>query len=78
VSVRAAAERFASSFGRPARLEGVEGPAALLGNPAACLARLGPPEVSLDRLYAWTADWVARGGSSLGKPTRFEATDGRF
>ena len=78
VSVRAAAERFASSFGRPARLEGVEGPAALLGNPAACMARLGPPEVSLERLLAWTADWVARGGSSLDKPTHFEATDGRF
>jgi nucleoside-diphosphate-sugar epimerase len=78
VSVRAAAERFASLFGRPARFQGQEGPAVLLGNPAACVSRLGPPEVSLDRLFAWTADWVARGGRSLGKPTHFEATDGRY
>ena len=30
------------------------------------------------RLVDWVADWVARGGRSLGKPTHFEATDGRF
>jgi hypothetical protein len=42
------------------------------------VSRLGPPEVSLDRLIEWTAAWVVRGGRSLGKPTRFEATDGRF
>jgi hypothetical protein len=29
-------------------------------------------------LIAWTADWVARGGSSLDKPTHFESRDGRF
>jgi nucleoside-diphosphate-sugar epimerase len=78
VSVRAAADRFASLLGRSARFTGVEGPTALLGNPAACLSRLGPPEVSLDRLFAWTADWVARGGRSLGKPTHFEATGGKY
>jgi nucleoside-diphosphate-sugar epimerase len=78
VSVRAAAERFAAVFGRPARFEGTEGPSALLGNPASCLSRLGPPEVGLDRLFAWTADWVARGGRSLDRPTHFEATDGRY
>jgi nucleoside-diphosphate-sugar epimerase len=78
VGVRAAAERFAARFGRAARFTGHEGPAALLGNPAECLSLLGPPEVSLDRLFEWTADWVSRGGRSLGKPTHFEATDGRY
>jgi hypothetical protein len=34
--------------------------------------------VTLARLLDWVADWVARGGRSLGKPTHFEATDGRF
>ena len=78
VGVREAAERFAARFSRPARFAGVEGPAALVGDPARCRSLLGEPEVSLDRLFDWTADWVARGGRSLGKPTHFEATDGRY
>jgi nucleoside-diphosphate-sugar epimerase len=78
VPVRAAAERFAALFGRRARFEGAEGTSALLGNPAQCVSLLGPPEVTLDQLFEWTADWVARGGRSLGKPTHFEATDGRY
>ncbi|HVR70330.1 MAG TPA: NAD-dependent epimerase/dehydratase family protein [Vicinamibacteria bacterium] len=78
VSVRAAAERFAARFGRPAVFRGEEGPSALLGDPARCVSLLGAPEVALDRLFAWTADWVARGGRSLGRPTHFEATDGRY
>ena len=73
------AERFGARFwAEPCASTGEEGPVALLGNPARCLSLLGPPEVSLDRLFEWTAAWVARGGRSLGKPTHFEATDGRF
>jgi hypothetical protein len=26
----------------------------------------------------WVADWVKRGGPSLGKPTKFEVRDGTF
>jgi len=78
VAVREAAEFFGGLYGRPPQFAGTEGEVALLGNPAECLARLGPPEVSLERLLEWTAAWVARGGRSLGKPTHFEATDGRF
>ena len=78
VAVRSVAERFGALFGRPPRFRGIPGPTALLGNPARCLSRLGPPEVSLDRLVGWIADWLVRGGRSLGKPTHFEATDGRF
>ena|SRR5438552_683353 len=78
LSVRDVAQRFAARFGRPVRFMGEEGPLALLGNPAECLSRLGPPEVSLERLVEWTAAWVEQGGSSLGKPTKFERIDGRF
>jgi len=78
VSVREVGERFATLFGRPVRFAGDEGPVALLGNPTACVALLGPPEVTLDRLVEWTAAWVRRGGRSLGKPTKYERADGRF
>jgi nucleoside-diphosphate-sugar epimerase len=78
LSVREVAERFAARLGRPARFTGEPGPRALLGDPARCVAELGPPEVALDQLVEWTASWVERGGRSLGKPTKFERTDGRF
>jgi nucleoside-diphosphate-sugar epimerase len=77
VSVRDAARMFGQRFGRPWRFAGVPG-AALLGDPSLCVSLLGPPEVSLARLTAWVGAWVERGGRSLGKPTHFEATDGRF
>ena len=76
--MRSVAERFGARLDRPPRFQGVEGPLALLGDASACVAGLGPPEVSLDRLVEWTADWVAHGGRSLGKPTKFERVDGRF
>jgi len=77
VSVRAVAEGFGRRFGRPVRYTGTPGPA-LLGDPSRCVSLLGPPEVDLARLVDWVAHWVERGGRSLGKPTHFEATDGRF
>jgi nucleoside-diphosphate-sugar epimerase len=78
VVVRDVAERFGRIYGRPPRFTGEEGEASLLGHPARCVEHLGPPEVDLERLIAWTAAWVAGGGRSLDKPTHFEATDGRF
>jgi nucleoside-diphosphate-sugar epimerase len=77
ISVRTVAERFGERFGRPVRFSGDPGPA-LLGDPSRCVSLLGPPEVDLARLLEWVASWVERGGRSLGKPTHFEATDGRF
>jgi nucleoside-diphosphate-sugar epimerase len=78
VRVREAAEWFGARLGRRVRFTGTEGPASLLGDPARCVGRLGPPEVPLARLREWTAEWVARGGRSLGKPTHYETTDGRY
>ena len=77
VSVRAAAEAFGERYGRAPRFSGEPGPA-LLGDPSRCVSLLGPPEVGLARLLDWVAAWVDQGGRSLGKPTHFEATDGRF
>jgi uncharacterized protein YbjT (DUF2867 family) len=77
VSVRAAAEAFGRRFSRAPRFTGDPGPA-LLGDPSLCASLLGPPEVPLARLVDWVASWVEHGGRSLGKPTHFEATDGRF
>ena len=29
-------------------------------------------------MMEWIADWVRRGGASLGKPTHFRVRDGKF
>lgn len=78
VSVRALAEAFAERFGRPARIRGTEAPTAWLLDTRAAQRLLGPPRVPLERMIDWTADWVLRGGPSLGKPTHFETRDGRY
>ena len=36
------------------------------------------PCVSVQQLAQWIAQWVMSGGQSLGKPTHFEARDGKY
>jgi hypothetical protein len=49
-----------------------------LSNTTRAVASFGYPRVGVARMLAWTADWVSRGGAHLGKPTHFEARDGKF
>ena len=78
LSVRTIAEWFGARFGKPARFAGSENADALLSNTDRLRSTFAPPEVSLEQMLEWVADWVERGGPVLGKPTRFEARDGRF
>lgn len=78
VSIRRLAERFGELFGRRPRITGTEAPTAWLANAAKSLAWFGEPTVSLDEMISMTADWIRAGGGSLGKPTHFEARDGKF
>jgi len=78
ITVREAAQAFARRFGREARFAGTEGPVALLSDASRAHALLGAPEVAVERLVEWTARWVETGGTDLGKPTKFERSDGRF
>jgi dTDP-4-dehydrorhamnose reductase len=78
LSVRAVAQRLATRLDRTARFSGAEAGTALLSNTQLGIERLGPPRVDAELLIDWVADWVARGGTSLGKPTHFESRDGRF
>ncbi|HWE16813.1 MAG TPA: NAD(P)-dependent oxidoreductase [Hyphomicrobiaceae bacterium] len=78
VSVRWLAEEFGRRFGRPPVLAGAEAEAGWVSNAARMVAELGPPRVPLERMIGWTADWLKRGGASLGKPTHYEVRDGRY
>jgi nucleoside-diphosphate-sugar epimerase len=78
LSVRDACEQLASRMGVGVTFRGVEAPDAILSNGEAGWRLLGRPRVDAATLIAWTADWVARGGASLDKPTHFESRAGRF
>ena len=78
VSIRRVAEQFAELFGKEARITGSEAPTALLSNAAQAQQLFGYPTISLQQMLVWIADWVARGGAALNKPTHFETRDGRF
>ncbi|HWT08654.1 MAG TPA: epimerase, partial [Roseomonas sp.] len=78
VSIRWVAEQVGARLGIAPVLEGQEAPDALLSNAGRAFATFGYPTVALDRMLDWVADWVARGGRSLGRATKFEVRDGRF
>lgn len=79
LSVREAALRIARTLGRPEpTFVGEEAPLALLSSAGRCWNLYGPQRVTSEQLLDWTAHWVMHGGPTLGKPTHFEVTDGRF
>lgn len=78
LSVRRVAEEFAGRFGKPVRFAGVEGPDAFLSNAQESHRLFGYPRIGPAQMVEWIADWIARGGQTLGKPTHFEARDGKY
>jgi nucleoside-diphosphate-sugar epimerase len=76
--VRSVAEWFRSRFGRAVTFTGTERPDALLSNTARMKSLFAAPEVTLDQMREWVAAWIEGGGPLLGKPTKFEARDGKF
>ncbi len=78
LSIRKLAQRFGDLLGREPLLVGAEAETALLNNAKRAHELFGPLEVSLDQMIEWTAEWVRRGGATLGKPTHFEVRDGRY
>ena len=78
LSVRETATRLAEQLGVAARFEGAEARDALLSDTSLAQSLFGPPSVSTETLIDWVADWVGRGGTRLGKATKFEVRDGRY
>lgn len=78
LSVRGVCEQLARLTGRDVKFTGAESASAYLNNSALGNRLFGYPRVSIQQAIQWTADWVKRGGASLGKPTHFETRDGKF
>jgi nucleoside-diphosphate-sugar epimerase len=78
LSVRRVAERFGELFGKPVRFVGQESRDALLSNAGRAYDLFGRPRVSEEQLIERIADWLLRGGPTLGKPTHFQTRDGKF
>jgi nucleoside-diphosphate-sugar epimerase len=78
LSVRDAAAWFARRWRKEVRFQSEEGTTALLSDPSLSCSLLGEPEISAEKLMQWVAQWVESGGSYLGKPTKYEVSDGKF
>jgi nucleoside-diphosphate-sugar epimerase len=76
--VREIAQEFGRRFRKSAIFEGDESEDALLSDAGLSCRLFEPPHVSIDQQIAWIADWISRGGETLGKPTHFEDRAGRF
>lgn len=78
LAVRDLAKKFGARFGRAPVIIGREGTTAWLTDTSQAVKLFGEPIVTTETLIGWTADWVARSMPSLGKPTKYEISDGRY
>ncbi|MEQ9641237.1 MAG: NAD(P)-dependent oxidoreductase [Alphaproteobacteria bacterium] len=78
VSIRWLAQAFAARFDTEAKLVGEETATGWLVDTALAAQLFGYPTVPLGQMVDWVADWLGRGGGSLGKPTHYEVRDGQY
>ena len=78
VAIREVAQGLGRRLGVEPVLTGKEAETAWLVDSSEAFRLFGEPQVSLDTMLDWTADWVQRGGATLGKPTHYEARDGKY
>jgi hypothetical protein len=78
LSVRNVALELGRLLDREPQFRGVEQGDALLSDTTRLQSLFRHPLVRTPQLLAWVADWVGRGGRTLGKATKFEARDGSF
>ena len=78
LAVRDLANALASRLGVEATFDGHEASDALLSDTSRMRELLAPPEMPLETMLDWVAEWVSENRPLLGKPTHFTARDGAF
>lgn len=78
MSIRRVSEQLGELMGKEVRFVGNETGTAFISNAQLCQRLYGYPRVGPQQVIQWTAEWVKRGGESLGKPTHFETRDGKY
>jgi nucleoside-diphosphate-sugar epimerase len=78
LSVREVAKEFGRLFGIEPKFVNEEAKTALLSNSNLAYSYFGQPEMPVDQVIKWTADWIIDGHELLGKPTHFEVRDGKY
>lgn len=78
VSVRKVATRLGERLGKEPIFAGTEAESALLNDASRSHALFGYPKVALNTMIDMVADWIAKGGETSGKPTKFQVRTGDF
>ncbi len=78
LSVRRVCLQLAGTLERECCFAGVESSDAILSNAQKSHRLFGYPRVGASELIDAIAGWVKAGGGTLGKPTHFEARDGKY
>ena len=69
---------FSEKLGKEVTFSGVPGNRGYLSNAAKMCRLFGYPRVSMEQMILWQAQWLRDGGNSIGKPTHFEVSNGKF
>lgn len=78
ISIKEVALKFGELMGKKVVITGREDNVALLSNSAQIVKEMGNPDVSVDNVIKWTANWVNSEQQVHGKPTHFEVKDGKY
>lgn len=78
LAVRDIAQAFSGVLEKPVRFKGKERADALLSNTDRMRSTFSAPDVPLESMIRWIADWIRDERPMLGKPTHFEERSGKF
>ena len=78
VSVKDIAVAIGRRMGREPTFEGHEADSALLSDTSRMQSLIGAPEMPIETMLDWVAEWVRAGRPLLGKATHFETRDGAY
>lgn len=78
VAIRQIAEEFGKRFKKTPQFTSEENGMGYLSNASKANSLFGNPRVPLGKMIDWIAHWIELGGESIGKPTHFEAQNGKY